>query len=308
MNIFKTILMTAVMVFLIGCKKQNSASIHFKIKFDPLQERLNGVGFPTGIGSGNAAQSPVMNSIGINVLELLNNSFTQNGKGAILLNTPNKTSEGFDAIDFSQVKMVKEGEIFLSVPIKDVAPGKCEWLRTSIAYQNFDVKMNVLNIPFVGNLLDERGALATFLGHNSYITKYKVAEKEDVINGVKKQGYWRFETKFNPAFVTLNTTYSGYIPAGNITFVNPIAQTSPTLVSLSSITGRFDTPLSISGAETEDITIVMTLSTNNSFEWEESINRNGKWDINAQANSGQPTVEKIIDVGLRSLKAAVSSK
>lgn len=308
MNIFKTIIMTAVMVFLLGCKKQNTGSIHFKIKFDPLQERLNGVGFPTGIGSGNAAQSPVMNSIGVNSLELLNNAFTQSGKGSILFNTPTKTGESSTAIEFSQIKIAKDGEIFLSVPIKDITPGKYEWLRTSIAYQNFDVKMNVLNIPFVGNLLDERGALASFSGNNNYITKYKVAEKEDVVNGYKKQGYWSFETKFNPAFVTLNRTFNGYISDGSITFVNPIAQSSPTPASASSITGRLDTPLSISGTETEDITIVMTLSTNNSFEWEESINRNGKWDINAQANSGQPIVEKIVDVGLRSLKASFQSK
>jgi hypothetical protein len=51
----------------------------------------------------------------------------------------------------------------------------------------------------------------------------------------------------------------------------------------------------------KDIVIVLSFSTNGSFEWEDD-NQNGQWDIDA-ANTNQS--ERIVDMGLRGLKAFV---
>ncbi len=94
----------------------------------------------------------------------------------------------------------------------------------------------------------------------------------------------------------------------SITFVNPIAKAAASTNASSFVTGKLDTPLSITGSETEDITVVLTLSINNMFEWEENINRNGKWDINTHGAGGQPQAEKIKDLGFRSLKVLTQNK
>jgi hypothetical protein len=308
MNIFKTTGFCLILLLAVGCRKQNNARLYVKIKFDPLQERLNNQGLSTGIGAGNAAQTPAINHVGIEGLEILKTAFSKAGEGSVLFSVPKTNAGGSAAVDYSKLITVKDGDVFLSTPVRDIAPGKYEWLRASVACHNFDLRVNMINIPFVGNLPDERAAFAGFLGTNNYITKYKVWEKEDVVNGNKGRGYWCMETKFNAAFNSLNTIYRGQMTDKNITFVNPISQTVPTLTGSADVVGRFETPLSITGAETEDITVVLTLSTNNMFEWEENINRNGKWDINAQGSNGQPEFEKIKDIGFRGLKVAFQSK
>ena len=308
MNIFKTILIATLVLSGMGCKKPNSAMLHFKVKFDPLQERLNSSGKVVGTTAGRASQSVVMNSIGISNLELLAGSGTKSGAGETLLSVDDVFMEGNTAVDISKVKMIKEGEILISIPFNKIAAGKYEWIRTAVPYQNFDVQVNMLNVAFVGNLLNERGTLVGFYAPNNYISKYKIWEKENTVNGIKKQGYWGFETKFNPAYAQLNKIYTGQTTEGTNTFVNPIYQTSPILNGECIVTGRLDTPLSITGDETEDVTVILSFSVNNSFEWEEEINRNGKWDINAQANTGQPTIEKVVDMGLRGLKASYQIK
>jgi hypothetical protein len=308
MNIVKTIISCLVLVFTLGCRKQNNARVYFKIKFDPLQERLNNQGLSIGIGAGNAAQTPAINSIGIDGLEILKNAFSKVGEGSLLFSSPKTSAAGTPATDYSKLIIAKDGDIFLSIPVRDIVPGKYEWLRASVACQNFDLQINMINIPFVGNLPDERAAFTGFLGANNYITKYKIWEKDDVVNGNKGRGYWCLETKFNIAFNSLNTIYRGQMIDKNITFVNPISQSSPSTTGSADVVGRFETPLSITGAESEDITVFITLSTNNMFEWEENINRNGKWDINAQSTNGQPEFEKIKDIGFRGLKVSFQSK
>jgi hypothetical protein len=74
------------------------------------------------------------------------------------------------------------------------------------------------------------------------------------------------------------------------------------------ITGKFDTPLNITGKEAQEMTVTLSFSTNRSFEWEESVARNGKWDADRQANTGQPTIERVVDAGLRGLKAWYENK
>ena len=291
-----------------SCAKQPEAVIHFRLKFDSLQERLGADGLPTGVTSGRAAQTPAMNALGIHQIEFLPSSTTPFGKGTQLFASPETTVGGDLAIDFSQAKIAKDGEIFLDVPMSKLPVGKYEWARVSVAYQNYDVLFNLLNVPFAGSFNDERGAVASFVGFNNYITTYKVATKTETINANRKQGYWCFETKLNTAYAIYDKMYNGQSLDGATTVVNPLAASSPIPAGSCVVTGRFDTPLSISGKETTDLTVTLSFSINRSFEWEETINRNGKWDINAQANTGQPTVERVVDMGLRGLRVFYESK
>jgi hypothetical protein len=53
----------------------------------------------------------------------------------------------------------------------------------------------------------------------------------------------------------------------------------------------------VTGAETEDITVTLSFSINQSFEWVDN-NGNGQLDIYAD---GVTAPEKIVDMGLRGL-------
>ena len=107
MNIFKTILIATLVLSGMGCKKPNSAMLHFKVKFDPLQERLNSSGKVVGTTAGRASQSVVMNSIGISNLELLVGSGTKSGAGETLLSVDDVFMEGNTAVDISDRKSTR---------------------------------------------------------------------------------------------------------------------------------------------------------------------------------------------------------
>ena len=61
------------------------------------------------------------------------------------------------------------------------------------------------------------------------------------------------------------------------------------------VTGRFDSPLVVTGEETTDIVVEVAVSINQSFEWEE-INQDGKYE---------PAIETVVDMGTRGLRANV---
>jgi hypothetical protein len=291
-----------------SCQKKYDPIIHFRIKLDPLQERLGANGLPAGVVSGRAAQTPAVNAIGVQQIELTTGNSIPLSKGVVLLTTPLTMAGGESAIDFQQVKMAKDGEVFFSVPMSKLGVGRYEFARVAVAYQNFDVLFNMLNVPFSGNFNDERGTLATFLGENNYITQLNISTKEERVNGNRKQGYWIFESKLGSAYATNDRVYNGQVAEGGTTIVNPIHQTSPVPSGSCVVTGKFDTPLSITGKETQDMTVTLSFSTNRSFEWEESINRNGKWDADRQAATGQPNIERVMDAGLRGLRVWVENK
>ncbi len=291
-----------------SCQKKYDPILYFRVKFDPLQERLGANGLPSGVASGRAAQTPLVNAVGIQQIELATGNSTPLSKGAVLFTTPATTLGGEAAIDFQQVKMAKDGELFFSIPMSKLDVGRYEFARVAVAYQNFDVLFNMLNVPFSGNFNDERGTFATFLANNNYITQFNVSAKEERVNGNRKQGYWIFETKLGSAYATNDRVYNGQVTEGGTTFSNPIYQTSPIPSGSCVVTGKFDAPLSITGKETEDMVVTLSFSTNRSFEWEESINRNGKWDADRQATTGLPNIERVMDAGLRGLRVWYENK
>jgi hypothetical protein len=281
-KIFIVLLLAATMIPLISCSNdQNEAEpmLIVKFKFDPAQARLNNLGLPSTVAAGNAAQSPIFNTISSHYLELAPNANTQLGGGEILYHAPETTAGGGNAINFSQSKIVSQGETFLKIPLSEVAAGSYEWMRVSLSYQNYQI-----NVRSAG--VDYAGTLASFVGFNTYLTTFNIGNAIFPVNGNRAQGYWAFGLNNNPY------STSGQAPAGATTVPNPIAATSPIPAGSCVVTGKFASNLVIDGTETQDVVITLSLSINNSFEWHE-VNADGKFEPGAGEN--------VVDMGLRGL-------
>lgn len=245
-----------------SCSKEHenaksSAKIVFVFKFDSTQQRLNNIGLPDAMPSGNSGQSPLFNAMSSHYVELAPNAFTALGNGQVLYRAPEVTTGGSNAIDFSKSVLAKEGETFLSVPLDEINPATYQYLRVSLAYQNYGIKFNVLG-------QDVTGTVASFIGFNTYISNYKIKDSTVAVNANKLQGYWGLETTYG--------VFSGDAPA--TTVPNPIASTSPIPAGSCVVTGAFTTPLTITGKETKDIKVTVSLTINKSFEWKDH-NLNG---------------------------------
>lgn len=249
-----------------------------KFKFDPTQVRLNGIGQPSTIPVGNAAQSPVFNSISAHYLEFTPNALTQVGQGTVLYHAPETTLGGANAIDFSQAKIVGEGEAFLSIPLKNLPPGSYEYVRVSLSYQNYNINVRASGADYVGTL-------ASFVGYNNYITTHSINGNSFIVNDDKLQGYWAFGIPSVGFYTSGQST-------GVTTVPNPISTTSPIPSGSCLVTGKFANNFVITGNETKNVEVQLSLSINNSFEWQE-VNADGKFE---------PSVgENVVDMGLRGL-------
>jgi hypothetical protein len=123
--------------------------------------------------AGNAGQSPRFNTMSAHYVEMAPSAFTALGGGAILYKAPQVSTGGATAIDFSNSKFAGNNQVFLSVPIKSFAAGTYNWLRVSLAYQNYNIYVNAL-----GQTID--ATLASFIGFNTYLGNYKV--KDSTVN------------------------------------------------------------------------------------------------------------------------------
>lgn len=291
------ILFSLAFIFLFACKKKDEpkaeARLIFKFKFNPTQERLGGNGQPATIPAGNAGQSPTFNKMSAHYIELAQNANTLLGAGKVIYFAPERTMPNNDkAIDFSKSTLAGNDEVFFSMPLKD-AVGKFEYLRVSLAYQNYDVQFRVTTN---NTTTDQMGTIASFIGYRTYIEGVKVRNQTLAVNEAKLQGFWAFE---NPLTNSIN---SGQAPQGATTVPNPILATSPVPAGSCVVTGAFlngggaITPLQITGQESQDVIVEVSLSTNNSFEWQDG-NGNGKWE---------PLLgEQVVDMGIRGLKPFV---
>lgn len=257
----------------------NGPYLIVKFQFDPNQARLNNLGQPASIPSGHAAQSPDFSKISAHYFELAPTAYTQLTEGTVLYHADETTQGGSVAIDFSKAVIVREGEVFLKIPLSQVAQGNYEYVRVSLAYQEY-------NISVRNNGADYQGKLASFVGYNNYITTHTLGNNSFPVNGNRLQGYWAF------ALNDLPYASSGQAPAGATTVPNPIASTSPIPSGSCVVTGKFAQNLVINGGETRDVVITLSLSTNNSFEWQE-VTADGKFE---------PSIgENVVDMGLRGL-------
>ena len=156
-----------------------------KFQFDPNQVRLNNLGQPATIPSGHAAQSPDFRKISAHYFELAPTAYTQLTEGTVLYHADETTQGGSVAIDFSKAVVVGEGEAFLRIPLSQVAQGNYEYVRVSLAYQEY-------NISIRNNGADYQGKLASFVGYNNYITTHSIGNNSFPVNGNRLQGYWAF--------------------------------------------------------------------------------------------------------------------
>lgn len=266
-----------------SCKKDTeeatvppSYNLVFKYHFDSTQVRLNNFGQPEGVPAGHGSQSPKFNLMSSHYIELAPDSLTLLGNGEILYRAPETSVGGGLAIDFAQSVTAGEGESFFTIPLKNMTAGTYKWLRISLAYQNYDIN-------FRSSGFDLTGTLASFIGFNTYITNFKPKDSTVVVNGNRLQGFWAFEID------TLGFTSVTTGQAAATTVPNPLSATSPIPAGSCVVTGKFDQPLIISGNETKDIVINVSLSVNNSFEWT---------DV-AGNNIFEPPVDAVVDMGIR---------
>lgn len=262
-------------ISIVSCKKDNNTDngpkLRFKFQFDSTQVRLNNLGQPASVASGNAAQSPRFNKMSAHYVELAPNMYTALGTGAVLhkASEVNASNGQFTtAIDHDKCKQVGNGEEFFSISLKDVPAGTYEWLRVSLAYQNYDLKYAFTNPLNTSQTLYGQGTLASFIGYNTYITSYKINTQTIAVNAPKLQGYWGFETTIAGTAYTA----TGQCPSGAITVPNPLFASSPIPSGSCVVTAAFTQPLVITGSETEDKVVTVSLSINKSFEWVEVVN------------------------------------
>ncbi|MBK8494760.1 MAG: hypothetical protein IPL50_06855 [Chitinophagaceae bacterium] len=290
MRLQATVYLIMAITGLQSCQKETSidngggsgtANVNFIFKFDSTQARLNAIGQPAPMPAGNAGQSPRFNTMSAHYVEMTPSPFTALGAGAILYRAPEVTTGGSTAIDFSRSKFAGNNQVFLTVPVKSFVAGTYTWLRVSLAYQNYNVYMNAL-----GQTID--ATVASFIGFNTYLNSYKVKDSTVVVNANKLQGYWAVEGKL-PGFGFLS---SGQAPPGATTVPNPLFASSPIPAGSCLVTAQFVTPLIITGNETSDINIIVSLSTNKSFEWID-VDNNGTFD----PNNG----DQVIDMGIRGM-------
>lgn len=281
-NILKTIFIVSMTLGLTACSKSENESEKYlivKFKFNPTQERLNGIGQPAPIPVGHAAQTPDFRQISAHYFELSPAANTLLGNGEILYHAPETNAGGSTAIDFSKAIIKGENEEYLKIPLKDITPGVYQWVRVSLAYQKYGIKVRANN-------QDLDGTLESFVGYDTYITSHQINGQNFNVNGNRRQGYWAF------ALDTFPFATSGIAPEGATTVPNPLFNTSPIPQGSCVVTGKFANNLEIRANETKDIIVTLSLSINKSFEWTE-VNFDGKYE---------PGIgENVVDMGLRGL-------
>ncbi len=294
----RTLVFILLAIAVVSCKKEKNnnpaGNLVFKFKFDSTQARLNNIGQPSTIPSGNGAQSPIFNSMSVHYIELTGTALVPLGQGAVLYRAPETTTGGSTAIDFEKSNFAGNNETFFSIPLKDVPAGDYEWIRVSLAYQNADVKFKV-DTTILGITINQDfvGTLAGFIGFNTYLKTFKVKNQSLTVNGNRKQGYWGFETVLSGGGFTYPFITSGQAPEGATTVVNPIFATSPIPQGSCVVTGAFvPGKLKVTGTETGDIVIEVSFSTNKSFEWQDII-PDGRWE----PSKG----EQVVDMGIRGM-------
>lgn len=273
----------------------------FKFKFDSTQVRLDAFGNPLStLPAGHSAYSPKFNQMAAHYIELAPTDFDSLGKGVVLYHATETTAGGSKAIQFSKSVVVRENVVFYSIPLSQVAVGTYKWLRLSLSYQNYDIPYKANALP--GNHIGT-GTIASFLGYKTYVTKYKIKDQDYIpstnVGGPyvnHPQGYWGFET-YIPGYQYWKA--DGQAPSGSTTVVNPNFANSPIPAGSCVVTAQFadmsstNQVLSITGLETQDIIVTVSLSTNKSFEF---VDPNGDGYYQPENYNEYP-----VDMGVRGM-------
>jgi len=269
-------------------KEENSPQLIFKYTFDENGARLDNLGQPASIPTGNAAQTPVMKEIGVHSIELIEYVATYPTLNTIIYQGDTKAFNGDSGIDFDQELIVKDGEVLVKIPIENITPGTYNYLRNSLGFQRADIEF-YYNDSIYGdfNLTAE---LASFVGYKTYLSSFDVGDQNIEVDDIVSQGFWAIHID-----EPISVTQQGNSPGLGTTVPNPLGADSPIAPGSCLVTGEFETPLIITGEETEDIIVEVQISINNSIEWTE-VNVDGKFE---------PAVENLVDMGTRGLKAVI---
>jgi hypothetical protein len=296
------LLLLAVATSLFSCKKEEDTNdgprLVLKFKFDSTQARLNNIGQPQAVPAGNAGQNPVFNKMSAHYIELAPTGTTALGAGNVVYYAAETNAGGAKAIDFERSFFAGNNQLFFSAPLKNITPGDYEWLRVSLAYQNFDIKFYIdttVNTPGGPVVIKQEfpATVAGFIGYNTYIKNLLIKTQTIPVNVNKPQGFWAFETTVSHMGVTYPFASSGQAPPGATTVPNPIFATSPIPAGSCVVTAAFlPGKLTITGNETSDIVVEVSLSTNKSFEWTEVV-ADGKWE--------PAKGEGVTDMGIRGM-------
>jgi len=272
-----------------SCSEDNDDSpqqpnLIIKLNFDATQQRLDNLGQPATIPNGNAAQTPSIQRMSANYIEFAPTATTLLGEGEIIYNGIETNAGGALAIDFQQSVFAGDDEVFLSIPLSQVAAGSYEWVRVSLAYQEGDIQVLTANNGQI------TGRLASFVGYNNYITTFDLNGRTIAVNDDVLQGFWAFEA--------LGFTSQEQAPPGATTVSNPLFATSPVPQGSCVVTGEFANAFTITGNETQDVVVTLSFSINNSFEWTE-VNQDDRYEPSAG--------EQVVDMGLRGLIPSFSN-
>ncbi len=288
-----------VLALITSCKKEEEPTpeptpsgprLILKFKFDSTQVRLDELGQPEpNLPAGRAAQNPRFNKMSAHYVEFAPTAWTLPGQGEVVYHAPETTAGGANAINFSQSVLAGQGETFLSVPLSQLSVGTYPWIRVSLGYQNYDIDFRYTDLQFGTGTYDMQGTVASFIGFNTYIGTFMINEQSLTVNDDRAQGFWAFEV-IDPIIPT--APISGQ-SAGVTTVPNPLFASSPIPSNSCLVTGAFAQPLVITGSETSDVVIEVSLSTNNSFEWLD--NGDGIYEPGAPAN------DMVVDMGVRGL-------
>ncbi len=297
--------------------------LRFVFKFDSTQVRLNDSGNVAVLPATHRAQCPHFNGMSVHHIEMAQTNTTAVGFGAVLYTTPTTSvnvtpytvtsgtthATYSDAIIFNDETVVGDGTQFFSIPLSQVTAGTYPYLRISVAYQNYDIRYAILpNTPVSPTYTTPNstyyttGTIASFIGYNTYINSYKIKTQTVTVDSAKQQGYWGFESApyVIPGIGTYTVPYSkGQAPQGATTVVNPLFASSSVPPGSCLVTGQFVSPsgtyepLIITGHETSDIIVTVSMSTNNSFEWTENTSDNNFNPVNGDV---------VVDMGVRGMK------
>ncbi len=270
--------------------KNNSTAKQFilRLKFDSMQTRLNDLGQVSSPTPGTGAQSPIISGMSVNYIELMPDAGSAPGSGVVIYKTKETNCGGTQALNFCKGLVVGENEVLLSVDLNSIPAGTYPWIRISIAYQELIVQARSLS---AGNTT---ATLAGFSADLTYLSKTKIQTTvlTPTLGGVgnKSRGYWMYYQK------VFNTAYQLDGQSPHITVVNPNPMAVNTS-SLSFVYGQFvnsstmnTEALVIGNNETTDREVILSISTNGSFEWTE-LTHDGRF---------QPEIgENVLDFGCR---------
>ncbi|MEL6535245.1 MAG: hypothetical protein AAFQ98_07540 [Bacteroidota bacterium] len=275
--------------------------LHITFVMDPTADRLDNLGDPVSVPAGNAAQNPDFETLGIHFIGIYPDRFTPYENGLTVFSSPTTSAGGVAAIDFEQELFLTTTENTFSISLQELEAGTYEYFRSSLGYQKYSVVYNLSgasegeNWPEgVSDDIDVEGTVASFVGYNTYIGSYTLANETVEVNANKLQGYFGLESNGQVAGFAFTDLTEGDAP--QTTVPNPINATSPVPAGSCVVTGAFPTALVIPENPTEDITIEVVISINQSFEWEDG-NGNGKYE---------PLLgERVVDMGTRGVFPSV---